>query len=393
MIRAGVGISTETNAARAALEAARQATQALDGRNAEWCVAFATSEHAAHLDTVLTTLSEATGTPYIAGCSASGILASGMEIEDGAALGLLAVASDQIRATPFLFHDTGDQGLTAGVRLGQRLANSHGSDDLLLVWPDPMHVRPDRLLQSIDAVLGGIPVVGGAASSRPADEATIQFCGSESSSAAVAGIRLGGKFRHAIGVTQGCSPLGDPLGVTRAHENLVLELDGRPALDVLRERAPAGLFSGDLACAFDFLFVGLLPDPREAAHAAGEYLVRNIVAGDPDTGVLAVADRVEEGQHILFVRREAKAAREDLRGLLERVSPERTELDYRFGLYFNCRARGRSLYDADGVDSALLAQALPGVPILGLFSNAEIGPLRGRNQLFTYTGVLLLIAE
>jgi small ligand-binding sensory domain FIST len=121
--------------------------------------------------------------------------------------------------------------------------------------------------------------------------------------------------------------------------------------------------------------------------------VRNIVAADPDTGVLAVADRVEEGQQILFAQREAGAAREDLRGLLERISPERTALDYRFGLYFNCRARGRSLYDAGGVDSALLAQALPGLPILGLFSNAEIGPLRGRNQLFTYTGVLLLVAE
>jgi small ligand-binding sensory domain FIST len=392
MIRAAVGLSTETNSARAALEAARQASQELGGQSADWGVVFATSEHAEHLETMLGTLSEALGTPYIAGCSASGVLTPGAEIEDGAALGVLAVASDQIRATPFLFHDTGDHGLTAGVRLGQRLVNSHGSDDLLLVWPDPMHVRPDRLLQSIDAVLGGIPVVGGAASSRPADEATIQFCGSESSSAAVSGIRLGGKFRHAIGVTQGCSPLGDPLRVTRAHENLIFELDGRPAMDALRERAPAGLFS-DLTSAFDFLFVGLLPDPHEAAYAPGEYLVRNIVAADPDTGVLAVADRVEEGQQILFAQREAAAARNDLRGLLERVSPERTELDYRFGLYFNCRARGRSLYDADGIDSALLARALPGVPILGLFSNAEIGPLRGRNQLFTYTGVLLLVAE
>ena len=392
MIRAAVGISTETNAARAALEAARQAIQGLGGEAAEWCVVFATSEHAEHLETLLHTLSGAMGTPYVVGCSASGIIASGTEIEDGCALGVLAVASDQIRATPFLFHDTGDQGLTAGVRLGQRLVNSHGSDDLLLVWPDPRHVRPDRLLQSIGAVLGGIPIVGGAASSRSADDVTIQFCGDESSSAAVSGIRLGGKFRHAIGVTQGCSPLGDPLRVTRAHENLILELNGRPALDVLRERAPAGLFS-NLACAADFLFVGLLPDPHETAHAAGEYLVRNIVAADPDTGVLAVADRVEEGQHILFVQREAEAAREDMRGLLERVSPEHTELNYRFGLYFNCRARGRSLYNADGIDSALLARALPGVPILGLFSNAEIGPLRGQNQLFTYTGVLLLIAE
>ena len=64
-----------------------------------------------------------------------------------------------------------------------------------------------------------------------------------------------------------------------------------------------------------------------------------------------------------------------------------------FGLYFNCLSRGRSLYHRDGIDSDLLARTLPGVPILGFFCNAEIGPLRGVNQLFTYTGMLMLIAD
>jgi small ligand-binding sensory domain FIST len=282
--------------------------------------------------------------------------------------------------------------MTAGVRLGQRLLNSRDTDDMLLVWPDAFHVRPDRLLQGLDAVLGQVPVVGGAASARSSGDKPMLFCGDECCSGAVSGLRLGGKFRHAIGVTQGCRPLGEPLRVTRAHENLILELDGRPALDVLRERAPAGLLD-DLTWAFNFLFVGLLPEPDEAAPASGEYLVRNIISADPDTGVLGVADRVGEGQHIVFAHREARAAEADLRRMLEGVSRERTGLEYRFGLYFNCLARGRSLYEAEGVDTALLQQALPGVPLLGFFCNAEIGPLRGLNQLFTYTGVLLLIAE
>jgi small ligand-binding sensory domain FIST len=79
--------------------------------------------------------------------------------------------------------------------------------------------------------------------------------------------------------------------------------------------------------------------------------------------------------------------------MLDQVSPERTGLDYKFGLYFNCLARGRSLYREDGIDSSLLAGAFPGVPTLGFFCNAEIGPIQGENRLFTYTGVLLLVAE
>jgi small ligand-binding sensory domain FIST len=392
MIRAAIGISTEPSAWRAAIDATRQVRKQLDGENADWCIAFASSDHAAEVGSVLNSISDALGTPHVVGCTAAGLVATGREIEEGPALGVLAVSSDQLNATPFLFHDEGDQGMTAGVRLGQRLLNSRDSDDMLLVWADAFHVRPDRLLQGLDAVLGRVPVVGGAASARSSGDKPMLFCGDECCSGAVSGLRLGGKFRHAIGVTQGCRPLGEPLRVTRAHENLILELDGRPALDVLRERAPAGLLD-DLSWAFNFLFVGLLPEPDEAATASGEYLVRNIISADPDTGVLGIADRVGEGQHIVFAHREARAAEADLRRMLEGISPERTGLEYRFGLYFNCLARGRSLYEAEGVDTALLQQALPGVPLLGFFCNAEIGPLRGLNQLFTYTGVLLLIAE
>jgi small ligand-binding sensory domain FIST len=392
MIRAAIGFSTEGSSPRAALEAARRATEGLGGARPDWAIAFFTADHFQHVTAVLGALTGALGTPYVVGCSASGLLVNDWESESGPALGVLAVASDQINATPFLFRDEGDQGLTAGVRLGKRLLQSRDSDDLLLVWPDAFHVRPNRLLRGLDDVLGRVGVLGGAASSAAPDSRTLQFCGSESSGAAVSGIRLGGNFRHVVGITQGCRPLGEPLRVTRAHDNLILELEGRPSLEILQERAPKGLLD-DWNWAQNFLFVGLLPDPATAEVLPGEYMIRNIVTADPDTGVLAVADHVGEGQHIVFALREPKAARDDLQRVLEQISPARTGLSYRFGLYFNCLARGRSLYREDGVDSKILARALPGVPLLGFFSNAEIGPLRGENRLFTYTGVLLLVAE
>jgi len=136
-----------------------------------------------------------------------------------------------------------------------------------------------------------------------------------------------------------------------------------------------------------------LPEPKPGELRPGEYLVRNIVTADPDTGVLAVSANVEEGQSIIFAHREATSAHDDLLRMLDEVSPERTGLPYRFGLYFNCLARGRSLYERTGVDLEVLQRRLPEVPLLGFFCNAEIAPLHGCNQLFTYTGVLLLVAE
>ena len=392
MIVAGVGLSTGSTTRRAAREAAEQAVASLPEQRADFGIVFATAEHGDALPDLLDALGSALGTPYIAGCSAAGVLVGAREVEDEPAIGVLAVRSDAIRGTPFLFEDKGDHGLTAGLNAGQRLLASKDTNDLILVWPDPRAVHPDRLLQGLDATLGPVPVAGGAASAAFADGGTFQFSGSEASSGCVSGLRLGGSFLHHLALTQGCRPLGAPMRVTSAHENLVLEVDGIAAYEALRAAAPGAYFDSPEAT-MNALTIALLPEPGESILRPGEYLVRNIVAVDPDTGVIAVAAEVEEGQSILFALREPGAAADDVMRMAERAAAEAPPGGYRFGLYFNCLARGRSLYGRDGVDSAALARHLPGVPLLGFSCNAELAPLRGANHLFTYTGVLILVSE
>ena len=91
--------------------------------------------------------------------------------------------------------------------------------------------------------------------------------------------------------------------------------------------------------------------------------------------------------------REPAAAEKDVLRMAERVAAAAPRGGYAFGLYFNCLARGRSLYGREGVDSAALTRHLPGMPLLGFSCNAEIAPLRGANHLFTHTGVLVLFSE
>ena len=392
MIVAGVGLSTGSNTTRAAREAAEGAVDTLPGNTADFGIVFATAEHGDSLPELLDALGGALGTPYVTGCSAAGLLVGATEVEDGPAIGVLAVKSDAVRGTPFLFEDAGDYGLTAGLNVGQRLLASRDTNDLILVWPDPHAVHPDRLLQGLDATLGPVPVAGGASSSSLPGGRTFQFSGSEARSASVSGLRLGGSFRHHLALTQGCRPLGAPMRVTSAHENLVLEVDGIPAYEALRAAAPDSCFDSPEAT-MNALTIALLPEPGESILRPGEYLVRNIVDVDPDTGVIAVAAEVEEGQSILFALREPEAAADDVVRMAERAAAAAPRDGYRFGLYFNCLARGRSLYGRAGVDSAALARHLPGVPLLGFSCNAELAPLRGANHLFTYTGVLILVSE
>jgi small ligand-binding sensory domain FIST len=391
MIQAGVGLSSASSTVVAASEAASLSASELSGGPADLAIVFATGEHADEIPSLLESVERATGTPYVVGCSASGVIAGGREVEDGPAIGVLSVRSDAIRATPFLFRDSGDHGLTAGIHVGQRLAGSRATEDVVLVWPDPFRVRPDRMLQGLDATLGSIPVAGGAASCAGGTMETFQFNGCEAGCGAVSGVRLAGGVRHQVAVTQGCRPLGEPLRVTGAHENLVLELDGVPALEALRKLSPHDP-TEDPEGTLTSLSVALLPEGSGGVHRPGEYLVRNILAVDPDTGVIAVAAEVEEGQSLLFAIREPEAARADVERMAQRAAAAAPPGGYSFGLYFNCLARGRSLYGREGVDAGILSRYLKDVPILGFFCNAEIAPVAGMNHLFTYTGVLVLFS-
>src|SRR5262249_34413944 len=101
MILSGTGFSTGAHTALAAAEAGAQAAASLGGGPADFAVAFASVEHAGELPHLLASLEHAVGTPYVVGCSAAGVIVSGREIEEGPAIGVLAVRSDALRGTPF----------------------------------------------------------------------------------------------------------------------------------------------------------------------------------------------------------------------------------------------------------------------------------------------------
>ena len=210
-------------------------------------------------------------------------------------------------------------------------------------------------------------------------------------SKALAGLYLAGDLHRSIGITQGCQPLGPSARITAGDGNVILELDGRPALEVLRSRLP-GPLAGSLDRLGGHLFVGLPPDPLQEEILPGEYLVRQLLGIDEGRGALVVAATVRAGEPLVVVLREGQAARQDLKEMLQRLGPSARGAA-RFGFYFNCAARGSSLYGMPGIDTAFISSALGDLPIIGFFGNAEIAPLRGRNRLFTYTGVLALIGE
>jgi small ligand-binding sensory domain FIST len=388
-IAAGVGLSTKSIGHEAVREAAGLALERSGADRADWGLVFSTAPHRPHYADMLAEVQKVLGTRVLSGCSAWGVLTGSEEVEGRPAVAVMASRSDRIVSTPLLVPAGDDEGHDAALEIARQVSDPPG---LLLLMPDPFSVKPEVVLAALGRRVPGIEVVGATASGDPRNDRTYQFYGRNVASRSLAATWLSGALQTRIGITQGCQPLGDVCRVTRSENNLILELDARPALDTLCDRLPEGLHDS-LEQLGAHLYVGLPPDAEQQNIEPGEYLVRPLLGVDRKSGTLAVAAPIRQGQPILLVLREGPAARDDLKQVLARLGAEARGARPRFGFYFNCAARGQSLYGIPGIDTAYISGTFGDLPIIGFFGNAEIAPLRGANRLFTYTGVLVLVME
>ena len=390
MLKAGVGQSSLTDTRAAVEAAARSAMEGLPDGGADLVVIYATVDHVGALEEELAALHGITGTRNTVGCSGLGILTDGGETEGESGVAVMALASDAVRARPFIRDSLKGNDAAAG----QDIANAVGSDppSLTVLLADGYRSRPDVILDGMATAGHAGPVVGAGASENGSHGRTYQFYEDRVTGNSVVGFALSGACTTAIELTQGCQPVGGPMVITKAHENLIFEIDGRPAFEVFVDLIGEP-FQQDLRRALAFVFVGLPPDPAQSGIEPGQYLVRNIIGLDAQRGILAVAQPVEAGQPLVFTLRDGQRARDDLGQMLERQGRRLDGKKPRLGLYFNCCARGAGLYGVPGIDTAYIKQTLGDVPVIGFFGNYEIGPMAGGNHLLTYTGVLALVTE
>jgi small ligand-binding sensory domain FIST len=382
MIRAGVGISTATDGPAAVEEAALAALSSV-GRP-DLAFLFATPAYPAGIERLLAAAVDALGTSAVVGASAHGVLGAGIEAESRASLSVLALAG--IEAVPFLLRDVRGDEQRVGVEIADRIAGGPHPGDLVAILPDPRLDTP-ALVRGLDSPLRPAQIVG-AGAGDPFANTPAQWLGREVESGAVAGVVLRGR-RVRIGVTQACRPTTELLTVNRAQGNWVLELDGRPALDVYREAA-LGPLADDLQRAAAFVLVAL-PSDREGALLPGRYRVRHVVGFAPELRGFALPEIVERGKQLALAVREPESARADLKAMLAGLA----DGDPACGLYFNCCARGAGFFGIPGLETAYLGQVFAKTPIAGMFGSFEVGPIGGpddcRAELLTYTGVLALL--
>mgnify|MGYP001261915753 CR=1 FL=1 len=247
---------------------------------------------------------------------------------------------------------------------------------LALVHADPAQTDLEDILRQLAARTRSGFLVGGLASARKA----VGFLADGVTRSGVSGVLFSEQVPIRTRLTQGCTPIGPHHEVTAAKRNILIEVDQRPALDVLKEDIGPRL-AGDLSRIGGLIFAGL-PIP---GSDTGDYLVRNLVGLDPDRGLLAIAHMVGEGDPILFCRRDRDTARADLVRMLGLIRRGLGGAP-RGGVYVSCLGRGVNLFGEDSAELGLIRAELGDFPLVGFYANGEIS----QDRLYGYTGVLTL---
>jgi small ligand-binding sensory domain FIST len=384
---AGAGLAVAGTPDDAALEASLAAVAAAGAGGADLALVFASGDVLGRGHQLLHAVRRATGARAVVGCTGVGVLTGDREVEGDTAVAVLTVRAPGRVITPFLLPDLAGLGLDAGSRLGRAVAETvleHGS---VIVLPDARGLDPWTLLKGFDDAVGFAPVIGAVASGEP----LVELCNTDVAEGALAGIAISGDD-PVIGVAQGCMPIGEPYVVTTAEDNVVHTIGSRPALTVLKE-AIETLPNPQERIRRAGVFAGLAMNPAKSPLTRGDFLVRNLVAIDEQSGAIAVADRVRVGQTIQFQIRDAQAAGEDLEAMLADVRARLHGRAPAFGCYFNCAGRGRGMFGVPDHDVTLIRARLGPFPLAGFFGNGEFAPIAERNLFHTYTGVLTVFPE
>ena len=341
---------------------------------------YATGAYAADMASILTYLRQKTNIDYWSGTIGSGIIVDDWEYHDNPALGVMV---GQFPENSFKVLPTFDD-ITEPMADDVLQWLSDNTPGFGISHGDPSNPDIVTLIEelslSMGGALGGSFLVGGlTASSGNNYQIANQITGN-----GVSGVAFDSRITVVSGLSQGCVPLNQTHMVTEAVDNVIMALDGKPALDVLKEDV-GELLSRDLTRLAGFILAAI----PVAGSDTGDFMVRNLTAIDIDRGWIAIGESIETGDKVTFVRRDPASARADMDRMLDDIKA-RMPSEPKGGLYFSCVGRGPYMFGTAGEEARIIGAALSSdsgpLPIVGFFGNGEIS----NSRLYGYTGVLVL---
>jgi small ligand-binding sensory domain FIST len=369
----------------AACEAIDLLSARLERRPADLVLAFVSNLYRDEHERLPGLIRRGLGSGVLLGCSGGGVIGGGSEVEHQPALALVGASLPDVEIAPFQI-DNADvpSGPDCASELARVLGVAPAEDVHFILLPEPFSFDTEPLLGLLDSYYPGGRTIGGLASGGTGPSENALYVGASMYQRGAVGVALRGNIEVDTVVAQGCRPVGDPMFVTAATGTMVHEIDGRASIDVLRELY-VGLDARDKELFRHSLFFGIVMDQQRQQYRRGDFLIRNLLGVDDDTGALSVAATVAERSVVQLHLRDARTSSEDIDEMLAGYSRANEGVRAEGALLFSCLGRGEGLYGRSGHDSDALRRYLGELPLGGFFCNGEIGEVAGRSFVHGYT--------
>jgi small ligand-binding sensory domain FIST len=370
-------LSTVRNSETAIGEVLNRVAQGLGDNGGDLAFVFASAHHGDTLARFSRQIRERRLAKHVLGCTGESIIGEDREVEGQTALSLWAIQLPGATLKPIRL-EIDNQEVTGVVP---------GTTGTAFLLGDPFSFPADVWLKRLRDESPHLQVIGGMASAAQVPRQNRLVLDDVAYEDGAVAILVQGPVAIQTVVSQGCRPIGRPMIITKADRNLIQELGRRPAVLMLREVFDE-LSETERERVRQGLHVGRVINEYQDKFDRGDFLVRNVIGAD-ESGGIAITDLVRIGQTVQFHMRDAEAADEDLRSLLETTTGHPPV----GALLFSCNGRGSRMFSAPDHDVGALRHRFGPIPVAGFFAMGEIGPVGGQNFVHGFTASVALFGE
>ncbi|MDR2725007.1 MAG: FIST C-terminal domain-containing protein, partial [Candidatus Adiutrix sp.] len=288
----------------------------------------------------------------------------------------------------------------AGLELGRKLAALSLTDTSpVMLFYDAVNrsqgdlrlIMATPFLKGLERGLGFMPALVGAG--LMADYACSpywQWTGHDLGQHSALALIFSGNIRLDSIIMHGCHPGTGYFTVTKADRQVILEINGQPALAFLDRLLGRFIRTEDYPF---FLILGVNKEDKWAPFKEESYASRLCLGLDRERGGLVMFEPdMVEGTEFQVMYRSL-----DLDYIPPKVGSLFDGLGGRrplFATYIDCAGRAAGHAGLDIEDAVIIQREIAGrVPLLGIYTGVEIAPVKGRSRSLDWTGVLTLFSE
>ncbi len=396
--KAGVGMSRHHNPNVGGREAAEQALKNADIVKPDFVFMFAAIGYDQHA--LLRAVRETTGGAPLSGCSAEGTTNGDDVDESNFSVVVTAISSEELHWINGLATGLSAEPHAVGQRVAQDLLPHLSPETIgLFVFPDGWIDNLHNFFAELEGNLPSdrfLPLWGGGAGNNYIfGEPTYQYCDDEVISGGVSYALLSGKAQASWALSHSLIPIGGERKVTRSQGNVIYEIDGKPATEVLNEYLPEGALADERDWS-RYAYSLALTSKAPSYMKDEEYIVRGVPQLNLTDGSVTVQTEVTEGTSVWFSSRDKEKITAGLDRMAAQIKEQLGGAQPKLVFQFECSTRGKLMFREQEKLQLLkrLRQSVdPDVPWAGFYTEGrELGPVEKHNDPHLLTSVVLALS-